>query len=193
MEQFITTCYQHDNFSGWDLLSCARTVSSRHEYVESIENHKTDSNFNLILDQWQSGAIQNARLSPSSPRLHSSITSALQSMKPLALVMPVRSDLYFVPQDSQKEVKSLPHGTLRIIESIYGHTGGGGGGSLEDKTFINKEVARFMKLKRLGEVEDYEKEDHGKQESDWLRETMEIQRGFREYIHAQLFCFSCFR
>ena len=114
-------------------------------------------------------------------------------MKPLALVMPVRSDLYFVPQDSQREVKSLPHGTLRIIESIYGHTGGGGGGSPEDNIFINKEVAEFMKLKRLGEVEGQEKEDQGKKQRGWLGATVEMQRGFREHIAAQLSCFSCFR
>jgi homoserine acetyltransferase len=67
-------------------------------------------------------------------------------MEVKALIMPVRTDQYFVPEDSEKEVKSLPHGTLRIIESIYGHVGGGGGGCPADDAFIDREVTAFLKL-----------------------------------------------
>lgn len=66
-------------------------------------------------------------------------------MKVNALVMPVRTDQYFVPEDSEMEVREMPNGTLRIIESIYGHVGGGGGSPADD-IFIDKEVAAFLKV-----------------------------------------------
>lgn len=76
--------------------------------------------------------------------------------------MPARTDQYFVvriskqrrlklilctqPEDSEIEVKHLPHATLRVIETIYGHVAGGGGGSKEDNEVIAaavKEALRF--------------------------------------------------
>lgn len=42
-------------------------------------------------------------------------------------------------------MKHLRDGTLRVIESIYGHVAGGGGGSKEDIAFIDKEVGEFVR------------------------------------------------
>jgi hypothetical protein len=42
------------------------------------------------------------------------------------------------------EVKHLPHGTLHVIETIYGHVGGGGGGSKADNELIDATVKSFL-------------------------------------------------
>ncbi len=81
--------------------------------------------------------------------------------------MPARTDQYFVPEDSEMEVKYLPKGKLAVIETIYGmfrfgfksrwrgfradgllndtgHIGGGGGGTKEDDKFIDDHVREFI-------------------------------------------------
>jgi len=72
------------------------------------------------------------------------LPKALESIRARVLVMPSRTDLYFPPEDSMEEVKYLRHGELRIIESIWGHLAGGGGGTKEDTAFIQAEVRRFL-------------------------------------------------
>jgi hypothetical protein len=52
---------------------------------------------------------------------------------------------YLQPEDSEKEVKHLPRGRLSVVETIYGHVGGGGGGCKADDEFIDKEVREFLR------------------------------------------------
>jgi homoserine O-acetyltransferase len=87
----------------------------------------------------------------------------LGSIKCKALIAPTRTDQYFVvggttalsvgvfssivaiqPEDSEIEVKHLPHGTLSVVETIYGHVGGGGGGNQDDNEFIDAAVKKFL-------------------------------------------------
>jgi homoserine acetyltransferase len=69
---------------------------------------------------------------------------ALDSIRAKVLLMPSRSDLYFPPEDSEYELKHLRHGQLKVIESIYGHTAGGGGGTQEDAEFIKACIKEFL-------------------------------------------------
>lgn len=69
---------------------------------------------------------------------------ALGSIKAKVLVMPSRTDLYFPPEDSMEEVRHLKHGELRIIETVWGHVTGGGGGSKEDKDFIKASISEWL-------------------------------------------------
>jgi hypothetical protein len=48
------------------------------------------------------------------------------------------------PEDSEREVKHLSQGKLSIVETIYGHMGGGGWGTREDNEFIDSEVRSFL-------------------------------------------------
>ncbi|KAK4695673.1 actin-related protein 6, partial [Phenoliferia sp. Uapishka_3] len=93
---------------------------------------------------WQNASIATATLVAGQKGLYSSLQDALKSMKPKALIMPTRTDQYFVPEDSEMEVQYLPNGKLAVVETIYGHVGGGGGGSKADNAFIDKEVAEFL-------------------------------------------------
>jgi homoserine O-acetyltransferase/O-succinyltransferase len=47
--------------------------------------------------------------------------SALSAIKAKAVVMPIETDRFFPPVDSKAEVEQLPHGTLTVIQSNWGH------------------------------------------------------------------------
>ncbi|KAI0484229.1 hypothetical protein GGR56DRAFT_15076 [Xylariaceae sp. FL0804] len=71
------------------------------------------------------------------------VCKALRRIKARVLLMPSRTDACSPPEDNEEEVKHLSSGELVCIESIYGHTAGGGG-SKEDIKFIKKEVKHFL-------------------------------------------------
>ena len=52
-------------------------------------------------------------------------TRALAAIEARAIVMPVSTDLYFPPEDSQREVAHLRRAELRVIESPWGHVAAG--------------------------------------------------------------------
>jgi len=60
------------------------------------------------------------------------------------LVMPSRTDTYFPPEDSVVEVKYLRDAKLAVIESIWGHMAGGGGGTEADQKFISDTIAAWV-------------------------------------------------
>ncbi|KIW89433.1 uncharacterized protein Z519_09589 [Cladophialophora bantiana CBS 173.52] len=70
--------------------------------------------------------------------------AALGSIQAKALLMPCRTDQYFPPEDSEIEMRHLKHGRLAVIESIWGHTAGGGLNP-EDTEFMNARIAELMK------------------------------------------------
>ena len=47
------------------------------------------------------------------------------------------------PEDSEYEVKYLKHGELAVIETIWGHIGGGGANE-EDTEWMDKRIAEFL-------------------------------------------------
>lgn len=91
-----------------------------------------------MLNTWQKGDVSLHGL------VKGDLPAALASIQARVLVMPSRTDCYFPPEDSEEEVKHLKHGELSVIESIWGHVAGGGGGTAEDNDFISKEVARWL-------------------------------------------------
>ncbi|KAJ7072696.1 Alpha/Beta hydrolase protein [Mycena amicta] len=89
---------------------------------------------------WQNGDI--SKFGPEEER--GDLAKALGRIKAKALIMPSRGDFYFPPEDSEEEVKYLKYGELKVIESIWGHFAGGGGGTKTDNEFIQSEVKRFL-------------------------------------------------
>lgn len=73
------------------------------------------------------------------------LPAALASIRAKMLIMPVRTDCYFPPEDSEEEVKHLEQGELCVIESIWGHLAGGGAGTEDDNQFIIEQVSRWLK------------------------------------------------
>ncbi len=91
-----------------------------------------------MLDMWQ-----RADVSTYGP-LEGDFASALATIKARVLLMPSRTDLYFPPEDSAEEVKHLQHGELKIIDTVWGHVCGGGGGSKEDTEFIKTCIKQLL-------------------------------------------------
>lgn len=88
---------------------------------------------------WQAGNITVYH-----PEDKGDLAKTLRRIKARVLVMPSRTDAYFPPEDNVEEVKHLSRGKLVVIESIWGHLAGGGGGTQNDHDFIAREVKEFL-------------------------------------------------
>lgn len=92
-----------------------------------------------MLWTWQHGDITVYH-----PEDNGSLDLALKRIKARMLIMPSRTDIYFPPEDNEEEVKHLAKGDLVVIESIWGHLAGGGGGTKQDHDFIASELQKFL-------------------------------------------------
>jgi homoserine O-acetyltransferase/O-succinyltransferase len=63
----------------------------------------------------------------STPGMNGDLARALGSIRAKVLLMPSRTDQYFLAADVEAEGKLIPGSRLFVIPSIYGHTAGGGG------------------------------------------------------------------
>lgn len=116
-----------------------RGYKTLQDYLEENWSGGQDAHDLLcMLHTWQKGDI-----SLHGPK-KGDLPSALASIKAKVLVMPGRTDCYFPPEDSEEEVKHLKQGELHVIESIWGHVAGGGGGTEEDNQFIIDQVSRWL-------------------------------------------------
>lgn len=70
---------------------------------------------------------------------------ALASITARVMVMPSRTDQYFPPEDSENEVKHLPNAELVVIETVWGHIGGGGANEADTK-FMDGKIAEFLSV-----------------------------------------------
>jgi len=69
---------------------------------------------------------------------------ALRSISATAIVMPSSTDLYFPVEDSAIEVRSLPRGELRVLESDFGHVAGGPGRIAECQAFVDRAISELL-------------------------------------------------
>ncbi|EKG14593.1 Alpha/beta hydrolase fold-1 [Macrophomina phaseolina MS6] len=90
-----------------------------------------------LLQTWQRGDI-------SLFDAEGDLAKTLAGIKAKVLLMPCRTDMYFPPEDSEEEVKHLKHGDLKIIDSVWGHLAGGGGGTKKDNEYISSHVQRLL-------------------------------------------------
>src|SRR4029077_12322546 len=70
------------------------------------------------------------------------IAVALCSIKVPVLYMPWETDLYFPVNDAKYEAAFIPHCTLAIIPSLWGHPAGAGISPADGK-LLNEHVARL--------------------------------------------------
>jgi homoserine O-acetyltransferase/O-succinyltransferase len=112
--------------------------------AEVIERFRTnfipgaDAN-NLILQMrtWESNDVG------STPPFHGDVEAALRSIKTRVLYMPSETDLYFPVTDARYEAAFIPHCSLVVIPSLWGHPAGAGA-SPADAKFLNEHVAKFL-------------------------------------------------
>jgi len=69
---------------------------------------------------------------------------ALKGVKAKALIMPSKTDLYFPPEDSEIEVSYLPNAKLVVMDTVWGHTAGGGS-NVKDIMFLEAQIGEFLK------------------------------------------------
>ena len=87
---------------------------------------------------WQAGDISDNSL------YNGDFEQALGAIKARALVMPSRTDQYFPPEDNAIEVALMPNAELRVIETIWGHTGGGPGRNPADTAFVDRQLKELL-------------------------------------------------
>jgi homoserine O-acetyltransferase len=94
---------------------------------------------NLILQMrsWESNDVGNT------PPFHGDVEAALRSIKVPVLYMPSETDLYFPITDARYEAAFIPHCTLAIIPSLWGHPAGAGASPADGK-FLNDHVSSFL-------------------------------------------------
>lgn len=77
------------------------------------------------------------------PPFHGDVEAALRSIKVPVLYMPSDTDLYFPTTDARYEAAFIPHCTLAIIPSLWGHPAGAGVAPADAK-FLNDHVSTFL-------------------------------------------------
>ncbi|KAJ3540142.1 hypothetical protein NM208_g5195 [Fusarium decemcellulare] len=72
------------------------------------------------------------------------LQEALLQIKARVLLMPCQTDQYFRWEASEKESHSIPHATLKVIPSVWGHLAGLGVNEA-DKEWMDQAIADFLK------------------------------------------------
>jgi homoserine O-acetyltransferase/O-succinyltransferase len=96
------------------------------------------NNLLAMLWTWQNGDISN------NEQFKGDYPKALAAIKPKAIVMPAKTDLYFPPEDSEFEVKHMPNAELRVVDSIWGHFAGGPGTSPGDIKVLDTALRELL-------------------------------------------------
>ncbi|KAL9059350.1 MAG: hypothetical protein Q9162_001219 [Coniocarpon cinnabarinum] len=109
------------------------------EQCRIADNGKDANDLLCLLHTWQAGNITLYY-----PNDKNDLSKTLQRIQARMLVMPSRTDMYFPPEDNEEEVKHLKNGGYEVIESIWGHMAGGGGGTDADNKFIAEKVGGWI-------------------------------------------------
>lgn len=90
------------------------------QFWEESFIHSDANDLLTMMWTWQHADISR------NPLYNGDFALALNSIKARTIVMPVRTDLYFTPEDSEYETGLIPNATYHPIESIWGHLAGFG-------------------------------------------------------------------
>ena len=113
---------------------------SLEEFLDAYWSGSGDANDRLaLLWTWQKGDITLYY-----PEDNGDLAKTLGRIKARCLIMPSRTDEYFPPEDNEEEVKHLPNGEFRCIETVWGHIAGGGNGRKQDTEYIIQEIKSFL-------------------------------------------------
>ncbi len=96
------------------------------------------NNILAMVATWQAGDISD------NPLYQGDLKQALGAIKAKAFVMPSETDQYFPPEDNRIEVSMMPNAELRVIPTIWGHTGGGPGRNPVDTAFIDTQLKELL-------------------------------------------------
>ncbi|MCE9605200.1 MAG: alpha/beta fold hydrolase [Planctomycetia bacterium] len=96
------------------------------------------SNLLSMIDTWQRSDISDNDL------YRGDLSAALGAIRAHTLIMPGSHDLYFTPEDSLAEARSISHAEYRPIPSLWGHRAGNPSRNPVDEAFIQRVVAELL-------------------------------------------------
>lgn len=76
------------------------------------------------------------------------LSRALGAIRARTVVMPCRTDQYFLVADSEREVQSIKDAELRVIESDWGHRAGTAGTDPVDIAFVDRAITDVLEDRR---------------------------------------------
>ncbi|OBR02042.1 Homoserine acetyltransferase [Colletotrichum higginsianum IMI 349063] len=79
------------------------------------------------------------------------LDEALERIEARVLLMPCRTDQYFRPDASEREVKMLKRGSLKVIPSVWGHLAGAGSNPV-DVEWMDEQITAFLQGAEAGEI-----------------------------------------
>jgi homoserine O-acetyltransferase len=106
-------------------------------YWEGLYLARDANNLVSMIRTWQGADVS------ANGRYGGDFERAMGAIEARALVMPGRTDLYFPPEDSEREVSLLRDGELRVIPSDWGHYAGGGRDPA-DVAFIDRALRELV-------------------------------------------------
>lgn len=136
-------------YAGWALSQAfyrtgvylEQGYSSLEDYLISFwEGNYVGKDANDLLSMlrtWQSADIG------MTPGFDGDLEAALGTIQAKAIVMPGQTDLYFTPEDSEREVGYMSDAEFRPIPSIWGHFAGSGRNP-EDARFIDSAIRELL-------------------------------------------------
>ena len=77
------------------------------------------------------------------PGFNGNLEAALRSITARVLMMPSETDLYFPPEDAERESAVIPNAKFLQIPSVWGHNAGTGVNP-DDVIFLNNAIRRFL-------------------------------------------------
>lgn len=124
-ELYFTLGYK--SFQDWDYHVAGKNYDSWHP-----------DDLLSKMRMWQEGDITKANSLPGR-----SLDMTLSSITARVLIMPCRTDQYFRWEASRREAALIPHATLKVIPSVWGHLAGFGINKA-DTEWMDKEISDFL-------------------------------------------------
>jgi homoserine O-acetyltransferase len=118
-------------------------TSNGHNVNEVLSRIVDDFTHNDANDMILQARMWEAHDIGTTPGYHG-IEHALRAIKIPVLYMPSETDLYFPVGDAKYESQFMPHVTLAVIPSLWGHPAGAGA-SPADLSFLNRTIGDFLR------------------------------------------------
>ena len=96
------------------------------------------NNLLTTLQTWQTADIS------ANDQYRHDFKRALSAIRARAILIPCRTDLYFPPEDNQREVTHMPNAELRIFESPWGHCVASPGNEPAFHKFMDKAILELL-------------------------------------------------
>ncbi len=95
------------------------------------------NNLLTMLDTWAGNDVG------ATPGFGGSLERALGSIRARTLVMPGQTDLYFTPEDCERDARLIPGARFQVIPSVWGHQAGNGLNAA-DASFISAQIRTLL-------------------------------------------------